>query len=244
MTDQQLGALFRVVRIRRRWRQSDVAARVPVSQATVSRIERGHIGSLPLDVLRQVAASLDIRVDLVARWRGGDLDRLVNARHSALSESVVRALRRPGWIVAPEVSFSIYGERGVIDLLAWNPEMRVLLVIELKTEIVDVNELVGTFDRKVRLAIRIAQDHGWAIEEGTTISAWLVVADSRTNRRRVQAHDAMLRAAYPIDGRGVRRWLTEPRGSIRGLSFWRSTDGSGTTAVKRVSIRRTAVLNR
>ena len=49
------------------------------------------------------------------------------------------------------MSFSIFGERGVIDVAAWNAEHRALLVIELKTDIVDVNELVGTFDRKVRL---------------------------------------------------------------------------------------------
>ena len=46
-------------------------------------------------------------------------------------------------MLAPEVSFSIYGERGVIDILAWHPGRRALLIIELKTDIVDVNELVG-----------------------------------------------------------------------------------------------------
>lgn len=34
----------------------------------------------------------------------------------------------------PEVSFSIYGQRGVIDILAWHAATRSLLVIELKTE--------------------------------------------------------------------------------------------------------------
>lgn len=240
MTDQQIGGLFRTVRIRIRWRQSDLADRAGVSQSIVSRIERGHLDSLPLQKVRRVAAALDIRVDLVGRWRGGDLDRLRSARHSGLSESVIRALRRPGWILAPEVSFSIYGERGVVDLLAWNPEERILLVIELKTEIVDVNELVGTFDRKVRLAVEIAREHGWAIEPGTAVSAWVIVSESRTNRRRVQDHAAMLRAAYPIDGRGVRRWLAKPTGSIRCLSFWASPQRAAPAAVKRVRAQRSA----
>ena len=50
----------------------------------------------------------------------------------------------PAWVVRPEVSFSIYGERGVIDVLAWHPARRAILVIELKTELVDINELMGT----------------------------------------------------------------------------------------------------
>jgi transcriptional regulator with XRE-family HTH domain len=237
MTDQRFGGLIRVVRIRHRWRQSDLADRAGVSQSIVSRIERGHLDSVPVATTRRVAAALDVRVDLVGRWRGGDLDRLLNARHSALSESVIRALRRPGWILAPEVSFSIYGERGVIDVLAWNADERILLVIELKTEIVDVNELVGTFDRKVRLAVEIAREHGWAIEPGTSVSAWVIVSESRTNRRRIHDHAAMLRAAYPIDGRGVRRWLARPSGSIRCLSFWASPQRGAPTAVKRVKAR-------
>jgi transcriptional regulator with XRE-family HTH domain len=240
MTDQQFGALIRFVRIRLRWRQCDLARRASVSQTMVSRIERGHLGSVSLDTIRRVAAALDIRVDVTGRWRGGDLGRLLNARHSALNESVIRVVGRPGWLLAPEVSFSIYGERGAIDLLAWHPEQGTLLVIELKTEIVDVNELVGTFDRKIRLAAQVARDHGWAIESGTAISAWLIVSDTRTNRRRVQDHAGLLGAAYPDDGRAVRRWLAKPNGSIRGLSFWPATPAARGTAVKRVSIRRGA----
>jgi hypothetical protein len=208
--------------------------RAGVSLSIVSRIERGHLGVVPLDTVRRVAVALEIRVQLVGRWRGGELDRLMNARHSALSEAVIRAHRRPGWMLAPEVSFSIFGERGVIDVLAWNPELRLLLVIELKTEIVDVNELLGTFDRKVRLAAQIAREHGWAIEPGTAVSAWVIVSDTRTNHRRVQDHVAMLRAAYPADGRGIRRWLRKPRGSIRCLSFWPTPVRTGTTSVKRM----------
>jgi hypothetical protein len=79
-----------------------------------------------------------VRIDLVARWRGGDLDRLVNARHAALHEAVGRTLSEvAGREYAPEVSFSVYGERGIIDILAWHGASRALLVIELKTEIVD-----------------------------------------------------------------------------------------------------------
>ena len=85
-----------------------------------------------------------MRVELVARWRGGDLDRMVNARHAALHEAVALLFaRHSGWTTAPEVSFSIYGERGAIDVLAWHAARRALLVVELKSEIVDVQGMLG-----------------------------------------------------------------------------------------------------
>ena len=160
------------------------------------------------------------------RWRAGDLDRLLNRGHSALHESVARMFRDelPAWVLAPEVSFAIYGERGVIDILAWHPGRRALLVIELKTDLADMNELVGTFDRKRRLARQIGLERGW---DPVTVSAWLIVVGSRTSRRRVAAHAAMLRGALPDDSRAIRRWLRDPVRPVAGLSFW--TDGLGET---------------
>lgn len=226
MDDFRLGTAIRLVRQRRGWRQQDLSDKSGVSQPVISRMERGQIGPQSIDSLRAVAAALDIRVDLVPRWRAGDLDRLLNRGHSALHESVARMFRDelPAWILAPEVSFAIFSERGVIDILAWHPGRRALLVIELKTDLVDMNELVGTFDRKRRLARQIALGRGW---DPVTVSAWLIVGSSRTNRRRVEAHEAMLRAALPDDGRTIRHWLRDPERPVSGLSFW--TDNRGET---------------
>jgi transcriptional regulator with XRE-family HTH domain len=102
MDDQRLGAAIRRVRTKRGWRQLDLAMAAGLSRVTVSRIERGHLGSLSVDAIRSVSAALDIRVDLRPLWRGGDLDRLLNARHSALHELVARSLAElPGWISEP-----------------------------------------------------------------------------------------------------------------------------------------------
>ena len=121
---------------------------------------------------------------------------MLNARHSELHELVARwfAEELPEWVLAPEVSFAIYGERGVIDILAWHEPTRSLLVIELKTAIADVNELLGTMDRKKRLAAQVARDRGW---DPLTVSQWLIVADTRTNRRRLDAHMTVIRNAFP-----------------------------------------------
>lgn len=217
MDDQQIGITLRSIRIRQRKTQEDVAAIAHVSRFVVGRIEHGRLTAIPLGKVRAVATALDARLDLVIRWRGGDLGRLVNARHSAMHDSAARMFRLlTGWETEPEVSFSIYGERGVIDILAWHPARRSLLVIELKTELVDLNDLMGSVDRKRRLAGDIARDRGW---HPASISTWVAIADGRTNRRAVTAHAATLRTKFPTDGAGVRRWLREPHGRIDGLGF-------------------------
>jgi transcriptional regulator with XRE-family HTH domain len=214
----RLGRVCRALRIKKQWRQVDLAARVGVSATTVSRLERGLVRELGVDAVLDLVQALGGRLDFIVRWQGGELDRLLNARHSALHESVARAfLSLSGWVLIPEVSFSVYGERGVIDILAWHAQSRTLLVIELKTEIVDINELMGTIDRKRRLAPVIARERGWV---PASVSVWVMVADGSTNRRRVRAHRTTLRAAFPTDGRTISGWLVRPAGPVACLSFW------------------------
>jgi transcriptional regulator with XRE-family HTH domain len=224
--EDRLGALIRAVRRRRGMRQEDLARLAGVSHSTVSLVERGHWQKLSLATLRAIAAAVDVRVDLMGRWRGGDADRLLNRRHSLLAESVVASLTAlPGWIVEAEVSFAIYGERGVVDLLAWHGASSQLLAIELKTEFVDVNELIGTLDRKVRLAGAIASSRGWRPRH---VSAWLIVSDTRTNRRHFGQHATLLRGRFPMDGRQLRGFLAKPGQSAWGLSFWPDSNPGGT----------------
>lgn len=132
------------------------------------------------------------------------------------NSSPARFGRLSGWLWSPGVSFSIYGERGIIDILAFHAERGIVLVIEIKTAIVEVQDLVGGVDRKRRLANRIARERGW---QAGVVGCWVVVADTRTNRRRVLEHRAMLRAAFPAEGRSLGRWLRDPVGPIAALTF-------------------------
>lgn len=217
MNLQRVGVACRAVRLRKRWRQDDVAAAAGVSRGTVARIERGLVAEMTLATLEKVTSVLEIRIDLVPRWRGGELDRMVNWRHAAMHERVVALLERiGGWELAPEVSFAVYGERGVIDILAWHAATGTLLVIELKTEIVDSQEVVGNIDRKRRLAARVARERGW---NPATIATWLVVGEGMTNRRRVEASAGLFRTAFPTDRRALTGWLRRPAGPARVLSF-------------------------
>jgi transcriptional regulator with XRE-family HTH domain len=220
MDCRRLASTIRAVRIRRRLTQEDVARRARIHRATVSRLERGFCSTLTLDVIDRVCAVLEIRLDLVPRWRGGDLDRLLNAGHAGLHEEVATYLATLlGWAVAPEVTYSINGERGAIDLLCWHAETCSLLIIELKTELVDLSDLLGSMDRRLRLARRIARERGW---EPRTVSGWIIVSEGTTNRRRLAQHRQMLRNAFPLDGVAMRAWARRPSGEVRGLSLWSS----------------------
>lgn len=217
METVRVGVALRSVRIRRGWRQADVAVAAGLHRSTVSVVERGHWDALSFGTVGRIATVLGVRLDLSARWRGGDLDRLLNAGHSAMHEIVAELLDGlPDWIHQPEVSFAVYGERGVIDVLCYHPRSGALLVIELKTQIVDVQDLVGGVDRKARLAARVARERGWIAR---STACWVIVRDTRTNRRRLAAHRSMLRSAFPADGHAVRSWLLRPQGAMRALSF-------------------------
>ena len=122
MDDATIGRVYRTVRTRKRLRQVDVALAAKTSQDTVSRLERGLVGGMTIAQIRAIGEAIGVTLDLVPRWRGGELDRLLGARHSALHEAVAaRFATLPGWSAVPEVTFSIYGERGAIDVLAWCP---------------------------------------------------------------------------------------------------------------------------
>lgn len=217
MDDFRLGSVIRALRVRLGLTQADLAVAAKTSPAMISRFERGRIDATNVRTLRRVFTSLDARLDLVPRWQGADLDRLLDARHAGMTEALVRRLSSlPDWIVQPEVTFSIFGERGSIDIVAWHPTRRALLVIEVKSAIGDVGALVRQVDRYRRLARQVAAERGWS---PVSVGVWVVVADGRTARRRLAEHRSTLKRAFPADGHAMERWIHSPARDASGLSF-------------------------
>jgi transcriptional regulator with XRE-family HTH domain len=124
MDPVRLGHSFGALRLNRRWRQQDVAAKARVSASEISRIELGRLDGVSVGKLRRVAESLDATLDARLRWNGEGLDRLLDQAHAGLVEQLVVRLRAAGWLADVEVSFSIRGERGSIDVLRFHDEDR------------------------------------------------------------------------------------------------------------------------
>jgi transcriptional regulator with XRE-family HTH domain len=92
--DIRLGSVIRALRLRRGWTQVKLAGAAQLSPAAISRLERGRVDATTLAVLRRVFGAMDARIDLVPRWHGGDLDRLVDARHAGMRGVDLPSIRR------------------------------------------------------------------------------------------------------------------------------------------------------
>jgi transcriptional regulator with XRE-family HTH domain len=223
MDDIRVGQVVRALRRRLSWRQSDLAARANTSQQTISLIKRGHVDAVSVRALRRALAALDASGHLDIRWRGGELDRLLDRAHAASVSEIVGALRRTGWEVVVEVTYAVFGERGSIDVLAWRGAERALLIVEVKSDVVSNEATLRKHDEKVRLARGIALERfSW---RAATVSRLLVLPDTRTARRRLASEP--LASAYPTRGPDLRKWLRSPSGPISGALFLPHTNLSG-----------------
>jgi transcriptional regulator with XRE-family HTH domain len=215
----RFGRVVRALRQRQGWRQIDLAERARVSQSVVARIERAGARRVAIRRLEAVGEALGARLTIRLDWNGEAGDRLLDADHAALVEHVVATLRRLGWEAVPEVTFAIRSERGSIDILAWHEDSATLLVVEVKTVVPDVQAMLSTHDRKLRLADLVARERGW---RPGRIGSLLVIREATTARRRVEQHGATFDARFPDRGPAVRTFLERPGAgsrAVRGLWF-------------------------
>lgn len=222
MTHSRFETKVRIIRRRQGWRQQDVAARAGLSREAVSRIERGKLDGVTVGTVERLAHALDARLRMDLDWRGAELDRLIDAGHASLADRVAGMLAGWGWQVLPEVSFNIYGDRGRYDLLAFHAPARILLVVEIKTAIGDLQETLGRVDVKVRVASRVARQRGWI---PTAVVPVIVLAESMTARRHVARHPSLF-ANFPVRGRAALAWLRSPGGVPTGLLLLLSSSDS------------------
>ena len=216
MDDIQVGSVIRSVRIRCGLRQVDVAEKAGVSEAIVSAIEHGQFEATSLRIVRGVAAAAGVSLPLAPRWRGPDLPKLLDEKHAAIVGCVVTRLCALGWVAKPEHTFSIYGERGSIDVLAWLPSRRAVLVVEVKSILVDLQDLLSTLDRKRRLAAAIAREAGW---RPTIIGTLLVMPAETQARNSVEKYRPLFAVSYPARGTQVQQWLRTPERDLGGIWF-------------------------
>ena len=133
----------------------------------------------------------------------------------------------------PEISYSEYGERGSIDLAPLQAATRVLLIVEVKTELVSIESTLRKLEEKVRLGPSIVRDRfGW---QPALVGRVLVLPEESTARRRVARHSAVLDQAFPQRGRAFISWLRSPFGPL--AAIWFASPTTGTYHKRRVVTR-------
>jgi transcriptional regulator with XRE-family HTH domain len=236
MEDIRVGKWVRAARRRLGLRQTDLASLAGVSAQTVMRLEQGRADGITLRTSRAIAAKVGIELYLVPRSiRGADIERQIDWRHAALIEEVIQRLTASGWNCSTEYSFNHFGDRGSVDVMASKPDRRALLILEIKSELRDVQDTLRVLDMKRRVVPgRVAADLGW---RPRSIGTVLLMQDRRAERSRVSRHASTFDAALPARTVEVRRWATEPDGDLRGiwfLHFPETTPANRTAAVERV----------
>lgn len=177
------------------WSQRELAARVGCSQSAISRLEHQR-GGCTLALLGRTFDQLGVRARLVV-----DLPLVVGLRHGRDAAharcvgAVRRRLERGGWLVATEVEIAEGRSHGWIDLLALHPGTRVLLVIEVKTQLRDIGGLERQIGWYERAAWAAAHRHGW---RPGAVRAAVLLLDSLENHEALRDQRTTLRASYPV----------------------------------------------
>jgi len=190
-----VGHTVRSLRDTLGWSQRELARRAGTSQAGVCLIENGRVGGLTFEsaerLLQAMGARLIVSVD---KPFVGDRARQHEPAHARCSAHVASRLRQAGWEVATEVEVGGDRSRGWIDVLAWHPITRWLLVIEIKTEVHDLGAIeraLGWYEREAWAAARRRDWHP------RRAAGCLLLLATDVNDVRARANRAPLAEGFP-----------------------------------------------
>jgi putative transcriptional regulator len=141
--------------------QRELALAVGVSRPYIAAIESGTANP-SLETVERIGSSLGLDLQLVMRPPtviNGPTQR--DALHARCSGYVDRRLRGAGWATQREVTIMRGRTRGWVDLLAYDPRRRILLVVEIKTWIDDLGAIERQLDWYIREGPEIARELGW-----------------------------------------------------------------------------------
>jgi transcriptional regulator with XRE-family HTH domain len=197
--------------------QAEVAAAVGVSRAYVASIESGRANP-SLEVAGRIGAALGLELQIIGRSPivlNGPLQR--DAVHAWCSGYVGRRLGRNGLDVRREVTIAHGRTRGWIDLLAYDPRRRLLLVVEIKTWIDDLGAIERQLDWYEREAPLVARRFGW---RPLRVSSWLLALATADVDEAMRRNRDVVDAAFPGRASDLGRLLTgEDEHSGRGVAL-------------------------
>lgn len=179
----ELGRELRLARIDRNLSQSIVAHATGISQATVSRIERGRHGGVTLANLFRLFAAVGMELKVRAYPLG---EPIRDAAHLDLLRRF-RSRLHPTLRWATEVPLPIIGDRRAWDGLVRGSDW--IVGVEAETRVSDIQAL----DRRVALKTR----------DGGVDAVVLLLADTRHHRRVLREFRDALASRYTVPGRSA-----------------------------------------
>lgn len=218
---RQIAASINELRMTIRWSQHELSRRSGVPQSTISRIEAETLADASLAttarLLETMGARLRVEIDApFLGFRQGQLD----PAHARMAGHVTRRLERTGWQVASEVEVGGNRSRGWIDLLAFRPEIALLLVIEVKTEIHDLGQIDRTLGWYEREAWGAVKRLGW---RSRAVTGCLLLLMTEQNDGAVAFNREALRRLFPVRAAKLRGVIegetTPPARGMRGLAM-------------------------
>jgi hypothetical protein len=139
-------------------------------------------------------------------------------------DAVVARLTADGWEAMVEFSFNEYGDRGSVDVLAWHPGRRALLIVEVKSRLANLQDTCRALDTKARVVPVLAgRARGW---HAAVVGVLLVVQESTRERAAVGRRAAIFDSSFPARMLEIREWLCRPDRALRGLWFLRNATTS------------------
>lgn len=195
----RFGAMIRGARKARDWTQDDLGQKAKVAQSVVAAVESG--AGTRIDTLERICGALGAELVLEARLPFvGDPAPQSDRGHARCVGSVRRLLEAAGHVCATEQEVLDGPWRGWIDLVGYNPTLRRLVIVEVKTELHDVGALERQVERYVRLSLGVAQRHGWSVGEIAVVAVVLAIT---ANDAFLAANRHVLGASFPIRGRSA-----------------------------------------
>lgn len=207
-SELRVGLIAKDLRTRIGWTQRELARRAGVSQALVCAIETGRVPTLTFATASRLLEAMGARliVDATLPFLG-DRERQRDAAHVRCAVAAARRLERAGWTVASEVEIGGDRSRGWIDLLAFHPATRTVLVIEIKTELHDIGAIERSLHWYQREAWAAARRLG---HRPARVRGCLLVLATAANDVRIQENSAALSRAFPVRARELATIVVEP----------------------------------
>ena len=198
--------------------QRDLAGIVGVSRSQITAIEAGR-SNPPLGMVQQIANALGLEIDFIARPPQVIAPRQRDLVHAWCSAHVDRRLRRAGWETRREVEVVHARSHGWIDLIAFDPRTRTLVIVEIKTRLDDLGAIERQLGWYEREALAVANRHGWV---PTRVVTWLLVLASEEVDTSIRLNRGALREGFPVRAPAMREVLVgaaSPHRQGRGLAL-------------------------